>query len=64
MCWNYEKGMKKAAYPVDMPLRFYRSSRKYANPRCAGGWFSFFMRSDETMSTMIVQMYGSIFRIS
>ena len=20
MCWNYEKGMKKTAYPVDMPL--------------------------------------------
>ncbi len=44
--------------------KLYLSSRKYARPRLAGGWFSFFMRSDETMSTMIVQMYGSIFRIS
>ena len=32
----------------------YRSSRKYARPREAGGWFSRLLRMEESTSTMMV----------
>ena len=41
-------------------LYIYLSSRKYANPRLAGGWFSLLFLILDITRTIIVTMYGSI----